>query len=179
MTNFFVSTYLYFRKHRAVFWSTMAALFVFLGYFSTQIHLEEDLNKLMPASQNEDGSTKLAFANLRIKDKTFLLFEGNGETSTERLAEVCDAFVDSLLAKDSQRDSTEHFVSDVFCRLDDDLMPDGIGYLSEHLPAYIDTTVYARIDSLLTPEHIAPQMEQNKQDLTGEFGEAFPELILM
>ena len=35
---------------------------------------EEDIDKLMPSSKNEDGTTKLAFANLRIKDKTFLLF---------------------------------------------------------------------------------------------------------
>jgi hypothetical protein len=52
----------------------MVSLFVLFGYFSLQIHLEEDINQLMPSSKNEDGTTKLAFADLKIKDKVFVLF---------------------------------------------------------------------------------------------------------
>ena len=76
MTRLFIRLASYFSSHRAVCWLSMAALFVFFGYFAMQIHLEEDINKLMPSSKNEDGTTKLAFADLKIKDKTFLLFEG-------------------------------------------------------------------------------------------------------
>ena len=113
-----IRLYNYFRNHQAVCWLSMVALFVFLGYFATRIHLEEDIDKLMPSSKNEDGTTKLAFANLRIKDKTFLLFEGQ---SVEELTETCDAFVDTLL----QRDSALHTVGDVFYSLPEDLMADG------------------------------------------------------
>ncbi|MBQ2060467.1 MAG: MMPL family transporter [Prevotella sp.] len=63
--------------------------------------------------------------------------------------------------------------------MDDDLMPDGIDYLSTHLPAYIDTAAYARFDTLLTREHFVRQMQKNHADMTGEFGEMFPELIQM
>jgi len=150
----------------------MVVLFAFFGFFAAQLHLEEDINKLMPSSKNEDGTTKLAFADLKIKDKVFLLFEGK---NTEKLIEVCDEFVDSLL----MRDSVSQTVGDVFYRLDEDLLPDGIDYLTEHLPAYIDTSAYARFDTLLTREHFIRQMQQNREDLTGEFGEMFPELIQM
>ena len=130
----------------------------------------------MPSSKNEDGTTKLAFANLKIKDKTFLLFESLKEgEGTENLIETCDAFVDTLL----QRDSISQTVGDVFYRLPEDLMMDGVDYLSEHFPAYIDTAAYVRFDSLLTREHFIRQMQQNREDLTGEFGEMFPELIQM
>ena len=156
----------------------MAALFVFFGYFATRIHLEEDINKLMPSSKNEDGTTKLAFADLKIKDKVFVTFEWIGEggtqEATEQLTSVCDAFVDSLLAQD--KDSV---IGDVFYRLDEDLLPDAIDYMTAHLPAYIDTAAYARFDTLLTREHFERQMQQNREDLTGEFGELFPELIQM
>jgi predicted exporter len=145
----------------------MVTLFVFFGYFAACIHLEEDLDKLMPSSKNEDGSTKLAFADLKIKDKTFLLFEG---TSIAQLTETCDAFIDSL-----RQDSA--LVEDFFYYVSDDLPADGIDYLTAHLPAYIDTTAYARFDTLLTREHFLRQMQQNRDDLTGEFGMAFPELI--
>lgn len=70
MTEFCIKIYRFFRNHRAVFWVSMIALYAFFGYFASKIYLEEDINKLMPSSKNEDGTTKLAFANLcasRIK----------------------------------------------------------------------------------------------------------------
>ena len=181
MTNLFIHIYHYFRNHRLVCWLSMVALFGFFGYFAAQLHLEEDINKLMPSSKNEDGTTKLAFADLKIKDKTFLLFSltpspsptgGEGSDYTERLTLVCDAFADSL-----SQDSA--LIEDLFYRLDDDLLPDGIDYLTEHLPAYIDTAAYTHFDSLLTREHFAQQMQQNHDDLLSEVGEMFPELIEM
>ena len=189
MTELFIRLSRFFRSHRAVCWLSMAALFTFFGYFATQLHLEEDINKLMPSSKNEDGTTKLPFADVKIKDKVFLLFslsptpsptgEGSmytqGEEGVELLTSVCDEFVDSLL----QRDSTNQTISDIFFQLDENLLPDGIDYLTEHLPAYIDTSAYARFDTLLTHEHFVRQMQQNREDLTGEFGEMFPELIQM
>ena len=173
MTNFFILIYHYFRNHRLVCWLSMVALFVFFGYFSAQLHLEEDINKLMPSSKNEDGTTKLAFADLKIKDKTFLLFErikGTEGTEITELTEICDAFADSL-----RQDSA--LIEDLFYHLDDDLLPNGIDYLSDHLPAYIDTAAYIHFDSLLTREHFAQQMQQNHDDLLSEVGEMFPELI--
>jgi predicted exporter len=150
----------------------MVAIFLFFGFFATRIHLEEDIDKLMPSSKNEDGTTKLAFADLKIKDKTFLLFEGKG---TENLIGVCDDFIDSLV----MRDSASHTIGDIFYKIDDDLMPDGIDYLTEHLPAYIDSSAYAHFDSLLTREHFTQQMQQNHDDLLSEIGGMFPELIQM
>ena len=181
MTELFIRLSRYFRNHRAVCWLSMMALFVFFGYFAMQLHLEEDINKLMPSSKNEDGTTKLAFADLKIKDKVFLLFSltpnpsSTEEESVELLVNVCDEFVDSLL----QSDSTSQTIGDIFYQLDEELLPDGIDYLTEHLPAYIDTSAYARFNTLLTREHFVQQMQQNRDDLTGEFGEVFPELIQM
>ena len=173
MTSFFIHIYHEFRNHRLVCWLSMVALFAFFGYFSAQLHLEEDINKLMPSSKNEDGTTKLAFADLKIKDKTFLLFErikGTEGTEITELTEICDAFADSL-----RQDSA--LIEDLFYRLDEDLLPNGIDYLTEHLPAYIDTAAYVHFDSLLTREHFAQQMQQNHDDLLSEVGEMFPELI--
>ena len=146
-------------------WLSMVVLFIVSGYFASQIHLEEDLNKLMPSSKNPDGTTKLAFADLRIKDKTYLLFESKAAKATpEVLAKVCDEFVDSLMARDGARDSSARVVGDVFYSLPEELALDGISFLTEHIPSYIDTTAYAAFDSLLVPERIKKQMEQNAAD---------------
>lgn len=172
MTELFIRINKFFSSHKTVYWLSMVAIFLFFGFFATRIHLEEDIDKLMPSSKNEDGTTKLAFADLKIKDKTFLLFEGKG---TENLIGVCDDFIDSLV----MRDSASHTIGDIFYKIDDDLMPDGIDYLTEHLPAYIDSSAYAHFDSLLTREHFTQQMQQNHDDLLSEIGGMFPELIQM
>ena len=180
MTEFFIRIYRYFKGHKAVYWLSMAFLFIFFGYFATRIHLEEDINKLMPSSKNEDGTTKLAFADLKIKDKVFLLFEATDsqkdiEDIKDSLISVCDEFVDEL----TQKDSVTQTIGDIFYKLDEELMPDGIDYLSEHFPAYIDTTAYIQFDSLLTREHFTQQMQQNHEDLLSEMGGMFPDLIQM
>lgn len=179
MTKLCIHIYQYFRSHRVTFWSMMVGVFLFCGYFASQIHLEEDLNKLFPVSRNEDGSTKLAFANLRIKDKTFLLFEGTEGISAERIAEVCDTFVDSLQARNTIYGEDGQLIDDVFYSLSEDLLPDVVDYFTGHFPVYIDTAFYTRIDSMLTIEHMKCQMLQNRRDLTGNFGQMFPELIQM
>lgn len=187
MTELFIKIYQYFKYHRALMWLSMVLLFVIVGFFSSQIHLEEDLNKLMPSSKNPDGTTKMAFADLRIKDKTFLLFEArtkNGDAINPKavnddivknLTTVCDAFVDSLLATDT--DTANKIIGDIFYTIPEDIMLDGISFMQENVPSYIDTSAYSAFDTLLTIQHMNKQMAQNAEDLKGEFGEMFPELI--
>ncbi|RGU20694.1 MMPL family transporter [Bacteroides cellulosilyticus] len=179
MTEFCIKIYRFFRNHRAVFWVSMIALYAFFGYFASKIYLEEDINKLMPSSKNEDGTTKLAFANLRIKDKTFLLFEGKNGASVEHITEICDAFIDSLESRNAAMDSTQQVIGNIFYRLPDELMLDVIDYMSAHLPAYIDTSVYTRLDAMLTYPHMKLQMKANHDDLLSPVGSMFPELIQM
>ncbi|MCC8096650.1 MAG: MMPL family transporter [Tannerellaceae bacterium] len=177
MAELCLKIYHFFRNHRAIFWLSMITLYILCGYFASKIHLEEDINQLMPSSKNEDGSTKLAFANLRIKDETFLLFEGKDSTPIEHIIETCDAFIDSLTYKNALLEPTRQVVQNIFHRLPDELMFDAIDYLSTHLPAYIDTSVYARLDTMLTYEHIQQQMEINYHDFQSPVGTLFPELI--
>ena len=146
-------------------WLSMVVLFIITAVFASMIHLEEDLNKLMPSSKNSDGTTKMAFADLRIKDKTYLLFEAKGKAvNTDTLVSVCDEFVDSLLARDNAKDSTARAIGDVFYNIPEDLPLEGVSFLTENLPSYIDTSAYAAFDSLLTLSNIKAQMEKNAND---------------
>ncbi len=157
----------------------MIFMFLFFGFFASRIHLEEDLNKLMPSSKNPDGTTKLAFADLRIKDKTYLLFEGKKGMSPDSIAAVADEFIDSLTAAAKRQNPKAPVIRDIFYRMPEEIMDDAIDYMEQHFPAYIDTTVYAHIDSLLTIDQFKKQMAQNASDMESDFGSAYPELIEM
>lgn len=179
MTELCIRIYRFFRNHRLVFWLSLVAMFAFCGYFASRIYLEEDLNKLLPSSKNEDGSIKLAFADLRIKDKTFLLFEGGDNASVEHLIETCDAFVDSLALGNGAQGHAAQGMWDIFHCLSDDLLPDAVDYFVSHLPAYVDTGFYAGLDTLLAYGHLEHQMRRNRKDLDTPVGQMFPELIRM
>lgn len=179
MTEFCIKIYRYFRKHRWVFWLLMTSMTIFFGYYAAQIHLEEDIAKLLPSSKNEDGSTKLAFADLRIKDKTFLLFEAKDGVTPDDLIQVCDAFVDTISMRNAQMDSASQVIGDIFSQIPEDLMYDAVDFMTSQLPAYIDTSVYAQFDTLLTFESMQRQMVANRDAMISPVGSLFPELIQM
>ena len=180
MTNFFIKIYEYFNSHRPVWLLSMVALLGFFGYFASQIYLEEDIARLLPSSRNEDGSVKLAFSSLRIKDKSFLVFEDQDGIGVDSLCAVVDAFCDTLQARDNQQPETKRTLNNLFCRVPmEDLKFEAIDYMEQHMPNYIDTACYAGFDTLITEDHILHQLIENKQQSTSLIGEAFPELLQM
>ena len=178
MTELCINIYRYFKNNRFVFWTILIAAFLFTGYFSSKIYLEEDINKLMPSTMNDDGTVKLAFANLKIKDKTFLLFESrNGNNTVESLSAVCDEFIDSLSCVPGVCDSEFALIDNVFYQVQEEIFLDASDYFLEHYPAYIGDDIYVKLDSLMNPDNMRMQMLQNREDLLSEVGSIFPELI--
>ena len=185
MTNLCIYIYRYFQQHRFCYWTLMLALFAFFGYFAAQIHLEEDISKLLPSSKNEDGSTKLAFADLRIKDKTFLVFEASpemsGDEQVDSLISVGDRFVADLQARlDSLKVQGDTLLEDVFASVSlEDIVFDAVDFMEQQLPCYIDTAAYASFDTLFSASRMDHQMAQNRADALSPVGAMFPELIAM
>jgi len=165
MTQFCIAVYRYFRGHRAVYWFSMVFLILFFGYFASKIYLEEDLGKMLPASKNEDGTTKLAFQDLKLKDKTFLLFEGKEGATQQDIIACCDSFIQVIEDWNATLDPEEQVISNVF-----DVMPmtslfaDGYDFIYDQLATYVDTSVYASIDTMLTLDHVKRQLQKNEED---------------
>ena len=180
MTNLFIKLYQFFNTHKAVWLLSMVALLGFFGYYSTKIYLEEDIARLLPSSRNEDGSIKLAFSSLRIKDKSFIVFQDKEGMGPEALCEVIDAFCDTLQAQDNALPEEKRTIGNLFYQVPtEDLMYEAVDYMKEHMPNYIDTSCYAGFDTLLTEEHVLKQLLENREDATSLIGEAFPELLQM
>ncbi len=180
MTNLFIKLYHFFDKHRAVWLILMLALLGFFGYYSTKIYLEEDIARLLPSSRNEDGSIKLAFSSLRIKDKTFIVFHDREGIGVDSLCNVVDAFCDSIQAKDNALPENQRKIGNLFSQVHkEDIMFEAVDYIEQHMPNYIDTSAYAGFDTLQTEAHIMKQLQENKEQATSLIGEAFPELLQM
>lgn len=120
---------------------------------------------MLPSSKNEDGTTKLAFQDLKLKDKTFLLFQGKEGATTDDIIACCDSFITVIKDWNETLDPEDRVIDNVF-----DVMPmgslfaDGYDFIYDQLATYVDTSVYASIDTMLTLEHVKQQLKKNEED---------------
>lgn len=173
MAKLTILIYRYFKSHRLVYYSILLLSTLFFVFFSTKIYFEEDISKLLPSAE-EGGAEELVFSNLKVKDKIFILFNArNDSVNTERLTTVCDEFSQSLLRKDS----VENVIHSILFRVDGSLLQDGIRFLYENAPLFLDESHYERLDSLLLPAQVEKQMGENYSLLRSPAGRAYRELI--
>ena len=169
MSRFTVFVYGYFKRRKAIFYSVLTLTTVFFAWFAGKVRFEEDLTQLLP-SIKENGVERFAFSSLKVKDKVFLLFTG---AEPDELVDACDEFAQILM----DCDSTHNIITDVFCRVDDDILLDGINFLYDNAPVFLDESKYATLDSLLSADAIDSQMEENYETLTSATGASMRDMI--
>ncbi len=183
MTESAIKLYRFFKGHKGIFYAVLllsTALFIFLG---SKVQYQEDISKLLPAT-DESKSAGFAFNNLKVKDKIFIEFTAKekpadvadstwNDADYYTLAEVCDAFCDSLLV----HDTSNAYIADLTYRLDGYLLQDALGFLFENVPQFLDSNFYAALDSTLTQEYANQAMYENLQTLTSAEGMAYYDII--
>ena len=174
MTRFFVSFYNLLSRRRWLTFTIIGVSFLVFSFFAIQIHLEEDITKLLPDSQN--SSATLAFNELKVKDKLFIQLisaDPSKPLTTQQLADYSSEFADILLTSDS----STGYIDNLFYNIDDNMILGGIDYATTYLPTLIDTSLYIEFDSILTPENIAYRMQENHRLLFEEGREDLAQLI--
>lgn len=173
MEKITIAIYHFFKGHKGVFYGILLLTTAFFTWFSLKINFEEDISKLLPSAE-EGGAEELVFSNLKVKDKIFILFNPlSDEVGPDELTEVCDAFVESLFAKDS----THNAIHSMLYQVDESLMQDGITFLYENVPAYLEESDYARLDSIMMKDQVERQMEENYSLLRSSAGMIYKDLI--
>lgn len=177
MAKFFISLYRLLSRRRWITYTFIILSFaLFLG-FGLRIEFEEDISKLLPQSDNNTFAS-LAFKDLRVKDKIFIQMlpaDSTAAVDPETMAALNDEFVTSLL----EADTATHYIDNVLYRIDDDVTMGMMDYATSYLPTFIDTTLYARFDSILTQENIEHRMQRNHALLFDEGRESLAQMVAM
>ena len=174
MTNFVLRVYNFLAQHPKTRYTALLLSSAIIIFFGLKVSYEEDISKLLPSTDN--GNEKLAFNQLRVKDKIFVLFTPNDSTyeiDQDELVEISDQFTEEILEKDSDT----HYIADILYKLDEELLADAVGYLCDNFPLFVDSTSYSIIDTLQTAENIAAQMADNYETLTSQAGIAMKDMI--
>jgi predicted RND superfamily exporter protein len=177
MTKFTIAAYYFFKKYPVIFYLFFLLSSLFFIYFGSKVEFEEDISKLLPSTEESEGTEKVVFANLKVKDKLFILFSSDADTITAAdLAEACGGFIDSLLVKDSLQKNP--VIEDALYRIDDHLLRDGISFLYANIPLFLDSMDYVKMDSMLTEESIKNRMSENFMTLLSPAGMAFRDMLI-
>ena len=174
MTKVAIFIYRFFKKHKIVFYTFLFLSTVLFAWFGLKIKFEEDITRLFFQSKDGDGVEKFAFANLKVKDKVFIMFHSrSGHTSPEELIEICDEFVQTIIDTD-----TINAIHNVLYQIEDDVFENGLTFLYDNVPVFVEPHQYAIIDSLLQPEILNDRMADNRSLLTSSSGMAYRNLVM-
>ena len=170
MHKVFLPIFHYFSSHKVLMYIILAATALLFLFFGLKLKYEEDISKLLPSSSVE---SQLAFTSIELKDKIYLQVTSADEPlSPETLCERTDEFVDLLFEKDS----SSHFISNILYKMEPELAINGLDFMLEHLPSFVDTSAYAAFEEALQPEAVEAQMwvnyEQMMEDETGDITQA-------
>ena len=170
MHKVFLPIFHYFSSHKVLMYIILAATALLFLFFGLKLKYEEDISKLLPSSSVE---SQLAFTSIELKDKIYLQVTSADEPlSPETLCERTDEFVDLLFEKDS----SSHFISNILYKMEPELAINGLDFMLEHLPSFVDTSAYAAFEEALQPEAVEAPMwvnyEQMMEDETGDITQA-------
>jgi len=146
---FFVKTYQFFKQHKVLMYALLAVSLAVFVFFGLKMQYEEDLSKLLPATEkNESG---LVFGNLKVKDKIFIQMTGQ---SPEVMAVYMDELMDSITAHDMP-------IANTLYKMEADLALSALDYAMEHVPSFVDTSLYTKFDEAIA--NASATMEHNHE----------------
>ena len=168
MHRIFLPLYRFFQRHKTALYLLLAGSFLLFLAFGIRLRYEEDIVKLLPRSSTD---SELAFSDIGLKDKVFIQVTAADPArplDPATLAAYMDEYCESLL----QRDSASHHISGILYQLDMGTMLGAVDYAFEHLPCFIDTSLYAAFEAALEPAAVEAAMQENlallEADETGE-----------
>lgn len=154
-------------------WFVMLASFAFFMYTGLQMRYEEDITRLLPQTQNENGES-LVFSNLKVKDKVYIVFKPQSDSvDVEKMSALCDEYMTLL----QEKDSSNQYIADMLYKVDQSVMMGALEYLMQSLPTYIEDDDYENIEKLLEPQAVKESLQKDYEILASPMGMMMVDLV--
>jgi 1-acyl-sn-glycerol-3-phosphate acyltransferase len=175
MAQFFSTVYHFFKTRRWLFFALLLALSCFILYYSTQIHLEEDIAKV--ASKKEQLSREeYVIRNFSFAEKIVIhvrVADSGSPLEPDTLAGLALQLQNQLR---EQIDTT--LARSIVARIDDSLPGLLSSLVFSHLPLFLDRDDLIIIDSLIQPALIRSRLEKNYRILSTPAGIVMKQQLL-
>lgn len=171
MGSIFAAIVQFLSHHRRMFWSVIAGLILFIAFSLSRLSFTEDITSIIPNdSRIEQVNVVLKHSNL--SDRIIFHFYGKeGQpVSTDSLIAFAGPIMEALEADTSR-------VKEVLFKMDESMYLSLYDYFYNHLPFYLDSADYVRIEENLQSENLKTTLRKNFMSLVSPAGVATKKFI--
>lgn len=158
MNNLFLKLYRFFSHHRAAMWCSLITLSTLCIFSALRLNFVEDISSFLPSNQQNErvnyayehlGGDNKIIVNIAMADTT-------QEPDVDLLSQAADLFAETLVQQDTMH-------KEVLSSIDETQITEITEFVLDNLPYFLSEEDYARIDTMLTAEHISRQIANDKQ----------------
>ncbi len=174
MGEIFFKIYQFFFSHKAVFVGFVLISFLASLFLASKIQYEENIAKLLPDYKNMD-KLSLVYRNNNYSDKIIvnISFTDSSRLAPDELITVGDSLTRSLEA-----DLKQH-IKKIIYEVNPNFLNDIFTAFNAHLPIYLDSTDYTKIDSLLMGENASLKMDEVYRTITSPVGASLSRYMML
>jgi len=168
MAKLILSAYNYFSKHKTLLFSLLVISILLLGYAAVRIGFKEDISAFLPKGHDTER-INYVYQNIGAANKlliTVSMADTTATTDEELIIDAVTLFVEKLL----QADSSQSYFKKIEYQINQSQILAVSQFLTENMPYFLTEPDYLRMDTLLTIENIALQMNNNKRMLMSPVG---------
>ncbi len=173
MQKLFLFLYDYFQNRRGAFLATLVVSFCIVGFFASQIVLEEDISKVLPNDKKIEKLNQV-FQNAKFSDKLVITVSQKDSTSPAN-ADSLIAFATLLSEQIDQQIKPQLKATNY--KVDEGLFLEMFDQIRAHLPIYLSEEDYKTIDSLIDPQRLKTTLENDVKTLSSPAGIALKNMI--
>jgi len=164
MSGFFISIHKLLLRRPILFLITVGLLVVFIAWFTSGIRFSEDITSMIP---NDERIEKISSILNHSKFTDQLVFNIYADSNSNISPDSLIRFAGKLFEEIA---SDTVLVSEIVYQIDDNQYADMYDFFYEHLPFYLDSAGYARIEGLLQPDQMRNTLGKNFKMLISPAG---------
>jgi len=167
MSNLFLFTYRFFQRNKILGLSVLLAIIIAASFFTFKLKFSEDISRVLPDSKNIDNMS-FVFENSKLLDKLLIniSFAENVENkSRSKLLEFSEEFSQTLESK-----LIPNYLKSLEKAPGNSEIQATYDFIIEHLPVFLETEDFDKIDSSLTEKELQKTIDANYKLLIGPAG---------
>jgi len=175
MNNFFLKTFSFFQRRKALLWLLLALITGVLAFSTSRISFVEDISSFLPNNADNKRINE-AYQHLGMSNKIMVTFSQRDTTNgvdEDLLTNAATRFSEILQKSDSMR-----HIKELMYEIDNEKIKGVTDFITQNLPYFLEEEDYHRMDSLLQPQAIENQLKVNKDLLMSPMGGFVQNVIL-
>lgn len=164
MSGFFISIHKLLQRRPFFFAMTVVVLVFFIAWFTSGIRFSEDITSMIP---NDERIEKISSVLNHSKFTDQLVFNIYTDSSAGVSPDSLIRFADRLFEEIA---TDTALIREIVYQIDDNQYAAMYDFFYEHLPFYIDSAGYARIETMLSPEGMRNTLGKNFKMLISPAG---------